>query len=55
MSAAQMPPQGATYAVMTDGDPLALAPAARKALAGLDPALPLDMVDDLRAVYCTNS
>lgn len=44
MSVAQLPLEGATYAVMTDGDPLALAPAARKALAGLDPALPLDVV-----------
>jgi ABC-type antimicrobial peptide transport system permease subunit len=31
-----------TYAIKTTGDPLALAPAARKALVGLDPALPLD-------------
>jgi predicted permease len=44
MSAAQVPLQGTTYAVMTDGDPLSLAPAARKALAGLDPTLPLDVV-----------
>jgi predicted permease len=44
MSAAQVPLEGTTYAVMTDGDPLALAPAARKALAGLDSALPLDVV-----------
>jgi putative ABC transport system permease protein len=44
MSAAQVPLEGTTYAVMTDGDPLALAPAVRKALAGLDPALPLDVV-----------
>jgi putative ABC transport system permease protein len=44
MSAAQMPPQRATYALMTDGDPLALAAPARKALAGLDPTLPLDVL-----------
>ncbi|HEY2472568.1 MAG TPA: ABC transporter permease [Terracidiphilus sp.] len=44
MSAAQIPPPGVTYAVMTDGDPLALAPPARKALASLDPSLPLDGV-----------
>ncbi len=42
--AAQMPPPGATYAVMTDGDPLALALPARKALSSLDPSLPLDAV-----------
>ncbi len=44
MSAAQVPPSGTTYAVMTDGNAAALAPAARKALAGLDPALPLDVL-----------
>jgi len=45
MDVAQMPPSGATYAVMTDGDPQALAPAARKALAAIDPTLPLDTVE----------
>jgi putative ABC transport system permease protein len=44
MSAAQLPPPGATYAVMTNGNPLALAPSARKALATIDPSLPLDVV-----------
>jgi predicted permease len=44
MSATQIPPPGVTYAVVTDGDPLALALPARKALASLDPALPLDAV-----------
>jgi putative ABC transport system permease protein len=44
ISAAQTPPLNETYVVYTDGDPLALAPAARKALATLDPALPLDGV-----------
>src|ERR1019366_9329962 len=44
ISAAQNPPLNVTYVVYTNGDPLALAPAARKALAGLDPALPLDGV-----------
>ena len=44
MSAAQMPPLRATYAVMTDGDPLALAGPVHKALAGLDPTLPLDVM-----------
>jgi predicted permease len=45
LDAAQLPPSGETYAVTTTGDPLALAPAVRKALAGLDPALPLDGVE----------
>ncbi|MGA8741659.1 MAG: ABC transporter permease [Terracidiphilus sp.] len=42
--ASQMPPPGATYAVMTGGDPLALALPARKALSSLDHSLPLDAV-----------
>lgn len=45
IGAAQVPAEEATYIVMTDGNPLALAAAARKALAGLDPALPLDGVE----------
>ena len=44
LDAAQMPAKVTTYALLTDGDPLALAAPARKALAGLDAALPLDMV-----------
>jgi putative ABC transport system permease protein len=42
MDAAQLPPASVMFAVTAEGDPLALAPSARKALAGLDPALPLD-------------
>ncbi len=42
---AQLPPQGATYAVMTEGNALALAAPARKALASLDAGLPLDRVE----------
>jgi putative ABC transport system permease protein len=42
MDAAQLPPTGMTYVITTKGDPLALAPAARKALAAIDPGLPLD-------------
>jgi predicted permease len=38
----QLPQSGATYAITTTGDPLAMASAARKALASLDPGLPLD-------------
>jgi putative ABC transport system permease protein len=41
-SAAQMPSTGATYAVETEGNPLALASTARKALTQIDAALPLD-------------
>jgi ABC-type antimicrobial peptide transport system permease subunit len=44
MSAAQLPPDEATYSVITAGDPLALATTARKALAQIDPVLPLDGV-----------
>jgi len=44
MSEAQLPRPDMTYAVVAKGDPLAMAPAVRKALAGLDPALPLDGV-----------
>jgi predicted permease len=45
MSVAQQPPAWTTYAIETGGDPMAFAPAARKALAGLDPALPLNRVE----------
>jgi putative ABC transport system permease protein len=44
MSAAQMPPGGLTYSIITNGDPLAIAPAVRKTLASLDSTLPLDRV-----------
>ena len=44
VNAAQLPPFSMTYAVKTGGNPTALAPAARKALAAIDPALPLDVV-----------
>jgi putative ABC transport system permease protein len=42
LNAAQVPPGGAKYAVLTNGDPLAVAPAVRRALAAIDPALALD-------------
>ncbi len=42
IDAAQLPPASVMFAVTAEGDPLALVPAARKTLAGLDPALPLD-------------
>jgi putative ABC transport system permease protein len=45
MDSMQVPPTGTKYAVTTRGDPMALAPAARKALASLDPALPLNTVE----------
>lgn len=44
LNALQLPASGTTYALTTDGDPMALAVPARKVLAGLDPALPLDLV-----------
>lgn len=42
MSVRQIPLDSATYMVKTSGDPLALAVPARKALATLDPSLPVD-------------
>ena len=45
VSVAQVPPSGITFALFTDGNPQALAAPVRKALAALDPALPLDMVE----------
>jgi len=42
LNAMQIPPDSARYAVLTDGDPLSLAPDVRRALGSLDPALPLD-------------
>jgi putative ABC transport system permease protein len=42
VDSAQLPSPTTTYAVMTNGDPLALAEPARKALAAIDPTLPLD-------------
>ncbi|MGC2614624.1 MAG: ABC transporter permease [Terracidiphilus sp.] len=45
MSAAQAPTTEATIAVFTNGDPLALATPARKALASIDPGLPVDPVE----------
>lgn len=45
LDAAQLPPPDENYVVMTQGNPTALAPAAHKALAGLDPGLPLDGVE----------
>jgi putative ABC transport system permease protein len=44
MDAAQLPPAGMTFVITTHGNPLAVAPAARKALAAIDPGLPLDEV-----------
>ena len=50
LDAAQVPPAGATYAVATEGDPLALAGSARRALASIDPGLPLDTLETYRAI-----
>jgi predicted permease len=44
MDTAQLPPAGMTLVMTTKGDPLAIAPAARKALAAIDAGLPLDEV-----------
>jgi predicted permease len=42
MDAAQLPSNAMTYVIATSGDPLALAPAVRKTLAAIDPAMPLE-------------
>jgi len=47
INAAQIPPATAIYSVVTAGDAVALAPAARHALAQIDFALPLDTVRSL--------
>ncbi len=54
LDAAQVPPAGATYAVATDGDPLALAGSARRALASIDPGLPLDTLETYRQLLNEN-
>ena len=41
LDALQMPPARTQYALLTDGNPLALGPAVRKTLAAIDPTLPL--------------
>lgn len=46
--ATQMPSPTTTYAVMTNGDARSVAGPVRKALANLDPALPLDGVETYR-------
>ncbi len=45
LNAAQLPPPAENYVVMTGGNAAAFAPAARKALAELDPGLPLEGVE----------
>ncbi len=45
MNVAQVPPTDAMYSIVAKGDPLAMAPAVRRSLAALDPALPLDDVE----------
>ncbi len=45
LDALQLPQSSTGYTVTTAGDPLALAPASRKALASLDPGLPLNTVE----------
>jgi predicted lysophospholipase L1 biosynthesis ABC-type transport system permease subunit len=44
LDVAQAPALRETYAVTTNGDPMAVAPAVRKAMAGLDATLPLDVM-----------
>jgi predicted permease len=54
MNALQVPPAGTEYVITTNGDPLALAPAARKALAEIDPALPLNTVESYEQLMRDN-
>jgi predicted permease len=44
LNAVQVPPAGAIYVLTTSGDPMASVAGVRHALAGLDPAIPLDEV-----------
>jgi putative ABC transport system permease protein len=44
MDVAQLPTNKVNYLIATSGDPLALAPAVRKALTAMDPTLPLEDV-----------
>ena len=54
MDALQIAPAATEYAIIADGNPLALAPAARKALASLDPLLPLNTVETYRQLLNDN-
>ena len=54
MDALQVTPAATEYAITTNGNPLALAPAARKALAALDPLLPLNTVETYRQLLNDN-
>ena len=54
VSSAQLPSPTTSYAVLTNGDPLALAEPARKALASIDPSLPLDSVLTYRGMLNDN-
>ena len=54
VNSAQLPSPTTTYAVMTNGDPHALAEPARKALAAIDPTLPLDSLLTYRQLLNDN-
>jgi putative ABC transport system permease protein len=54
MDALQLPPAVTEYAITTSGNPLALVPAARGALASLDPALPLNTVETYQQLLRDN-
>jgi putative ABC transport system permease protein len=54
MDALQLPPAATEYAITTGGNPLALASAARSALATLDPALPLNTVETYQQLLHDN-
>jgi putative ABC transport system permease protein len=54
LNVAQMPPPGATYLVVSQGDPLSLVPSVRRAMAALDPTVPLDGVMSYRKYLSHN-
>jgi len=45
MDATQLPPAGTEYIILTNGNPLSLAPAVHQTLSGIDPLLPLDTME----------
>jgi putative ABC transport system permease protein len=54
LDAAQIPVSDGTFVMETEGDALALAAPARKAIAALDPALPLDTVETYKQMLNDN-
>jgi putative ABC transport system permease protein len=53
-SAMQMAPAGSGFSVIAEGDPMALTPAVRRAIAGIDAGLPLNTVETYAALMHDN-